>query len=91
MRQADLTLPAVGQTNPPAKSEVKPMATNKVQVQMWKKKVYQRSVWYTAMGRSGLEVCTGINIKDQAFEKLGSPDEITVTIEAVSLQADVSP
>lgn len=58
------------------------MATNRVQVQMWVKKINKCSVWFTARGRSGLEECVGVSIKDQAFEKLGRPDAIKVTIEA---------
>jgi hypothetical protein len=43
---------------------------------------------YKAQGQGALEVCRTIYVQNQAFEKLGKPDVITVTIEAVSLQAD---
>ncbi len=64
------------------------MATDKVEVQMRTDKVCKSCMRYKAQGQGALEVCRTIYVQNQAFEKLGKPDVITVTIEAVSLQAD---
>lgn len=64
------------------------MATDKVEVQMRKDKAWKGCMRYAAQGQCALEVCRSIYVQNQAFDKLGKPDVITITIEAVSLQAD---
>jgi len=64
------------------------MATEKVQVQMRTDKECKSSMRFAAEGLGAIEVCRTIYVQNQAFDKLGRPEVITVTIEAVSLQAD---
>lgn len=61
------------------------MATEKVEVQMRTDKECKSSMRYAAQGLGALEVCRTLYVQNQAFEKLGKPDVITVTIEAVRI------
>ena len=81
-------MPANGQTNPPAKSEVRPMVTDSVQVQMRMDRENKNCIRFAAQGQAADEVCRSIFVQNKALEKLGDPEVITVTIEALSLQAD---
>ena len=85
MRRADSSSAAYEQPNPPAKSEVKPMATSRVQAQMRKDKKCRSSMRYAADGKAALEVSRTLYVQDPAFAKLGRPDVITITIEAVRM------
>jgi len=61
------------------------MATDKVEVQMRTEKECKSCMRYAAQGLASVEVCKSIYVQNQAFDKLGRPDVITVTIEAVRL------
>jgi len=59
------------------------MAKENVVVQMRTDKECKSSMRYAAQGVGAIEVCRTIYIQNQAFDKLGRPDVITITIEAV--------
>jgi len=49
---------------------------------MWKDKTLKSSMRYAAQGAAAIEICRTIYVQNQAFEKLGKPDVVKVTIEA---------
>lgn len=59
------------------------MAKEKVEVQMRRKGEYKGAARYEAPCYSEDVVCWKIYVRKKAFEKLGKPDVIRVTIEAV--------
>ncbi len=64
------------------------MAENKVQLQMSKVEEFGRCTRYAVWKDGADEEWDTIDVNNDALEKIGRPDVITVTIEAVSLQAD---
>lgn len=61
------------------------MATDKVEVQMRTDKKCKSCMRFAAQGQGASEVCRTIYVQNEAFEKIGSPDVISVTIEAVNM------
>lgn len=65
--------------------EIEPMATNRVQALMRIDKQCRSSMRYAAQGKVAREVSRTLYVQDQAFENLGRPDVIMITIEAVPM------
>lgn len=61
------------------------MAKDRVQAKMGLDKPCRRSMRYAALGKDALDVSRTLYVQAQAFEELGRPDVITVTIEAVRI------
>ncbi len=77
---------AVGQPNPPAKSEVKQMATNKVQVFLRMEGEGKSGMRFGATTKEDGEICRSVFVRKTTFDKLGKPKAIAVTIEAVCFE-----
>ena len=73
----------------PAESEVTNMAQKKVQVQMRMRAKNKCSMRYVAWGQAAEEVCTVFCLQDAAFNELGKPYAIMVTIEETGLPVEV--
>lgn len=54
-----------------------------VQARMWKEDTDTKASVRYGPGLSACDVCWRIYVRKEAYEKLGKPDEIRVTIEAV--------
>ena len=59
------------------------MAEKSVQVQMRMDRENKTCIRFAAQGQAADEVCRSIFVQNAALEKLGDPELITVTIEAV--------
>jgi hypothetical protein len=59
------------------------MATEKVEVQMRMDRENKTCIRFAAQGKAADEVCRSIFVQNPALERLGDPELITVTIEAV--------
>lgn len=64
------------------------MAENKVRLRMSKVKEYKSCTRYAVREDGADEAWETIDVLNESVETLGRPDEIMVTIEAFSVQAD---
>ncbi len=64
------------------------MAAIKVQVQMSKVQKYKSCTRYAVREDGANEAWETIDVKNESVEKLGRPEVVMITIEALSVQAD---
>ena len=83
MRRSNSALAPDEQPNPTAKRKVKNMADDKVKVRMRMEGMSKSGMRYAARAKEADEICRSISIRSSAFEKLGKPEKIEVTVAAV--------